>query len=210
MLFLAIVDWLRVVKEAGWLTIPLFGGSIAAVFIICERTYALRKAAVLPPDLTDAVLRNRPASGGEFSVLGRVIHFAERHVEDPEATKASARMEVMRLERGVRFLDVIYTGAPLLGLIGTVSGLLEAFNSTKNQLTGLPDPGRFTQSVGYALSATLLGLVVALVALVGNGYIQRNIDKYAAQLDVLLERILARAKSGHAEASKPTVETNAS
>jgi len=210
MLFLAIVDWLRVVKEAGWLTIPLFGGSIAAVFIICERAFALRKAAVLPPDLTDAVLRNRPASGGEFSVLGRVIHFAERHVEDPEATKAYARMEVMRMERGVRYLDVIYTGAPLLGLIGTVSGLLEAFNSTKNQLTGLPDPGRFTQSVGYALSATLLGLVVALVALVGSGYIQRNIDKYAAQLDVLLERILARAKSGHAATNKPTVETTAS
>ena len=52
-------------------------------------------------------------------------------------------------------------------------------------------PVRFTESVGYALSATLLGLMVAVVALVGNGYLQRRIDKHAARLDVLLERMLA-------------------
>jgi biopolymer transport protein ExbB len=190
----AIVDWLRVFKEAGWLAYPLIAGSAVAVFIICERAFALRRAAVLPPDLADAVLQNRPASGGDHSVLGRVIHFAERHAADPDATKAYARLEVMKMERGVRYLDVIYTGAPLLGLIGTVSGLLEAFNSTRNEITGLPDPARFTQSVGYALSATLLGLCVALVALGGSGYIQRRIDHHAAQLDVLLERVLARVR----------------
>jgi len=51
---------------------------------------------------------------------------------------------------------------------------------------------KFTESVGYALSATLIGLVVALIALVGNGYLQRRIDAQAARLDVLVERILAR------------------
>jgi biopolymer transport protein ExbB len=54
---------------------------------------------------------------------------------------------------------------------------------------------QFTESVGYALSATVLGLCIALPALVGSGYLQRLIDKHAAQLDVLLERVLAR----HAE-----------
>ena len=52
-----------------------------------------------------------------------------------------------------------------------------------------------TESVGYALSATLLGLCIAVVALIGNGYLQRRIDKHAARLDVLLERVLASQAS---------------
>lgn len=193
-MFLAVVDLARVFKEAGLLAYPLLACSVAAIFIICERAFALRTTAVLPPELAEAVLLNKQTVGGRFSVLGRVIEFAERHATDPDATKAYARLEVMKMERGVRYLDTIYTGAPLLGLIGTVSGLLGAFASTRDQITGLPDPGKFSQSVGYALSATLLGLIVALVALAGNGLIQRRIDKHAAQLDVLLERVIARVR----------------
>jgi biopolymer transport protein ExbB len=60
---------------------------------------------------------------------------------------------------------------------------------------------QFTESVGYALSATLIGLVVAIIALGGNGYLHRRIDHHAARLDVLLERILAQ-KSGPATAAE--------
>lgn len=193
-MFLAVVDWVRVFKEAGFLAYPLLACSVIVVFIIIERAIALRTASVLPPELAEAVLLNKATSGGRYSVLGRVIEFAERHASDPDATKAYARLEVMKMERGVRYLDTIYTGAPLLGLIGTVSGLLGAFASTRDQVTGLPDPGKFSQSVGYALSATLLGLAVALLALVGNGFIQRRIDHHTAQLDVLLERVIARVR----------------
>jgi biopolymer transport protein ExbB len=59
--------------------------------------------------------------------------------------------------------------------------------------SGLPDPVKFTQGVALALSATLLGLTIAIPALVGGGYLQRKVENYAAQLDVLLERILSRA-----------------
>ena len=193
-MILAVVDFVSVFKGAGALAYPLAACSVAAVFIICERAFALRTTAVLPPELAEAVLLNKATAGGRFSVLGRVIEFAERHASDPDATKAYARLEVMKMERGVRYLDTIYTGAPLLGLIGTVLGLLGAFASTRDQLTGLPDPAKFSQSVGYALSATLLGLMVALIALAGNGYIQRRIDHHAAQLDVLLERVIARVR----------------
>ena len=65
---------------------------------------------------------------------------------------------------------------------------------------GMPDPVRFTESVGYALSATLLGLCIAVVALIGNGFLQRRIDKHAARLDVLLERVLAN----HSPAASPS------
>lgn len=178
------------VKEAGLLAYPLGLCSCVAVFIIIERGYALRNAGIIPDDLADAVLQGRTTTGGTHSTLGRVIDFVERHPGDSDGAKAYARLEIMRMERGVSYLDVIYTGAPLLGLIGTVSGLLGAF-SVIDPETHMPDPVQFTESVGYALSATLLGLVIAVVALVGNGYLHRRIDKHAARLDVLLERILA-------------------
>ena len=90
--------------------------------------------------------------------------------------------------------DVIYAAAPLIGLTGTVTGLLEVFSQISPD-TGLPDPVKFTSGVALALSATVLGLCIAIPSLVGSGYLQRKVENYAAQLDVLLERILQRGRS---------------
>lgn len=189
---LAVIDFMRICRETGWyLGIPLLICLTVAVFVIVERLYALREGAVVPEHLAVAVIEGTATGGDSRSTLGRIMVFSSRHVTDADATKAYARLEVSRLERGVSFLDTIYAAAPLLGLIGTVSGLLQAFSVVDPQ-TGMPDPVKFTESVGYALSATVLGLCIALVALVGGGFLQRIIDKRAAQLDLLLERVLAR------------------
>jgi biopolymer transport protein ExbB len=190
-MFLAAIDGMRIIREAGLLAYPLGLSSLFAVFIIFERGFALRNAAIIPADLADSALQGKPVSGGNYSTLGRIINFVERHPGDADGAKAYTRLEIMKMERGVSYLDIIYTGAPLLGLIGTVSGLLTAF-SVIDPDTHMPDPVKFTESVGYALSATLIGLCVAVVALVGNGYLQRRIEHHAARLDVLLERILVR------------------
>ena len=95
------------------------------------------------------------------------------------------------MERGLPYLDIIYAAAPLIGLTGTVWSLLRVFSAISGE-TGLPDPVQFTSGVALALSATLLGLSIAIPALVGGGYLQRKVESFAAQLDVLLERILAR------------------
>lgn len=190
MLF-ASIDFLRIVREAGLLIYPLGLCSLIAVFIIVERFVALRRAVVIPEELAEAVIEGRTPAGDKRSTLGRILDFASRHVGDVEAVKAYARLEVIRMERGVGYLDIIYAAAPLIGLIGTVTGLLGAFSVVDPQ-TRMPDPVQFTESVGYALSATVLGLCIALPALVGSGHLQRVIDKHAAQLDVLLERVLAR------------------
>ena len=84
---------LDVFKGAGLLIYPLALCSIAAVFIICERLYALRQAAVLPDDLVDAVVHGRPYSGGQHSVLARILQFATEQNHDAEAVKAFARLE---------------------------------------------------------------------------------------------------------------------
>jgi biopolymer transport protein ExbB len=193
-MILAAIDGMRLIREAGLLAYPLGLCSLVAVFIICERSFALRNATIIPDDLAQASLEGKPIAGGQHSALGRIIAFIERHPGDADGAKAYARLEIMKMERGVNYLDVIYTAAPLIGLIGTVSGLLVAF-SVIDPDTKMPDPVRFTESVGYALSATLLGLCIAVVALIGNGYLQRRIDKHAARLDVLLERVLANQGS---------------
>jgi biopolymer transport protein ExbB len=189
-MFFAMLD---VVKGAGVLIWPLLLCSAGAVFIVCERAYALRKAAVMPQDLVDAVVSGRPLMGGKHTVLARIVEFAELHKNDEGAVKAFARLELNRMERGIPYLDVIYAAAPLIGLTGTVTGLLQVFSQISPD-TGLPDPVAFTKGVALALSATVIGLSIAIPSLVGSGYLQRKIENYAAQLDVLLERILQRGR----------------
>jgi biopolymer transport protein ExbB len=186
---------LDIFKGAGLLIYPLALCSLIAVYILCERLYALRKGAVLPDDLVEAVVRGTAYSGGSHSVLARVLAFAAEHKDDPEAIKAFARLEINRMERGIPYLDVIYAAAPLIGLTGTVTGLLQVFSQISPE-TGLPDPAAFTKGVALALSATVIGLSIAIPALVGAGFLQRKIENYAVRIDLLLERVLShQAKS---------------
>lgn len=189
-MYLALID---ILAGADLLIYPLGLCSVVMVFILCERAYALRQVAIMPHDLVDAVVAGKPITGGRHSVLARVIEFAERHPGDEDAVKAFARLELNRMERGLPYLDIIYAAAPLIGLTGTVWALLKVFSSISGE-TGLPDPVEFTSGVALALSATLIGLTIAIPALVGGGWLQRRVENYAAQLDVLLERILARAE----------------
>ena len=190
-MILAAID---ILKGADLLVYPLAVCSVVLVFILAERSYALRRSAILPDDLVDAVVGGRPIAGGQFSVLSRIVSFSEQHPNDPDAVKAFARLEVNRMERGVPYLDVIYAAAPLIGLTGTVTGLLQV-ESHPGLVHLVSDPAKFTSGVSLALSATVLGLLIAVPALVGGGILQRRVEKYAAQLDVLLERILARANA---------------
>ena len=189
-MYLAAID---VLTGAGLLIYPLAICSAAAIFIICERSYALRKVAVMPQDVVDAVIAGRALMGGKHTVLARIVDFAEQHPNDEGAVKAFARLEVNRMQRGVPYLDVIYAAAPLIGLSGTVTGLLRVFSQISPD-TGLPDPVQFTQGVALALSATVIGLSIAIPSLVGSGYLGRKVDNYAAELEVLLERILRRTR----------------
>src|ERR1041385_6587691 len=115
-MFLGVIE---VFNGAGVLFFPLALCSAAAVFIICERAFALRRAAVMPQDLVDAVISGRPLIGGKHTVLARIVDFAEQHKNDEGAVKAFARLEINRMERGIPYLDVIYAAAPLIGLTGS-------------------------------------------------------------------------------------------
>jgi biopolymer transport protein ExbB len=199
MIILPAFAMIQIVKGAGLLIYPLGICSVAMVYIICERTYALRKNVIMPQDLVDAIIQNKPYSGGRHSALARILEFAEEHQQDEDAVKAFARLELNRMERGISYLDVIYAAAPLIGLSGTVTGLLQVFSQISPD-TGLPDPVAFTTGVALALSATVIGLSIAIPALVGSGYLQRKVENYAVQMDSLLERINSRRANGRVPA----------
>ena len=181
----------EILRDAGIFVYPLGLWSLVGFYIVFERLYALRRQAVLPNDLVDAIIQGRPAKGGEDSVLARILAFAEVHLHDEGAVRAFGRLEVNRMERGFVFLEIIVGAAPLLGLLGTVTGLVKVF-STISPETGLPDQTAFTQGIALALTTTVLGLTIAIPCLVGSGYLQRRVETYAVQIESLLERIDAR------------------
>lgn len=200
-MILAAID---IFTGAGFLIYPLGACSVAMAFIIVERAFYLRRVNIMPADLVDAVNQGRPLMGGRHTSLARIVEFAESHSNEEGAVKAFARLEVNRMMRGVPYLEIIYAVAPLLGLMGTVSGLLRVF-SLINPDTGLPDPVPFTKGIALALSATLIGLSIAIPALLGSGYLQRKVENYAAELEVLLERMLRRGSGKSALAKEPAV-----
>ena len=102
--------------------------------------------------------------------------------------RAYARLEVNRMERGFVFLEIIIGAAPLLGLLGTVTGLVQVFGNVSLD-TGMPDPSAFTQGIALALTTTVIGLAVAIPCLVANSYLQRKVETYAVQFESLLEQI---------------------
>lgn len=182
---------MNIIEGAGVFIYPLGLCSIVAVYMIIERLIALRKRSVIPIVLRDRLIVGKldQVEANDASVAGRIMMFFRENDPDPEALKAYARYEVASLSRGMFLLDVIIAAAPLIGLLGTVVGLIQVFSHISLE-TGMPDPGPFVKGVALALTTTVLGLVVAIPALLGNGYISRRIEMFAAQLEVLLERLV--------------------
>ncbi len=179
---------LEILKDAGIFVYPLAVCSFIGAFIICERLFSLRSSAVLPPKLVDQIGSAQPIPDESASSLGRIIAFWRRHEKEVGAVKAYARLEVNRMERGLVFLEIIIGAAPLLGLLGTVTGLVTVFSNVSLE-TGLPDPAAFSKGIALAMTTTVIGLCVAIPCLIANGYFQRKVETYAVQIESLLEQM---------------------
>ena len=179
---------LEILKGAGVFVYPLMLCSFVGGFIIFERLFALRRVAIMPAHIVEGIVEGSPSDGGGRSALGRIIAYWKRHEQDEGAVRAYARLEVNGMERGFVFLEIIIGAAPLLGLLGTVTGLVQVFGNVSLD-TGMPDPSAFTQGIALALTTTVIGLAVAIPCLVANSYLQRKVETYAVQFESLLEQI---------------------
>lgn len=168
---------------------PLLILSVLGVLIIVERLLALRGSRVIPRYLQESIMRGEPEYRDDESVAARILRFVHRTDPDPDRLKAFTQLEILRMERGLFVLEIVVAAAPLIGLLGTVTGLVGVFANIDPD-SGLPDPGAFVEGVALALNTTILGLAVAIPALVGNSYLNRRIDTLAAQINVGIERII--------------------
>lgn len=176
------------ITNAGIFAYPLVVFSFIAVFITVERLIALRNSSVIPREMVQAFVESRieEVEVDTRSVMGRIITFFRDRDPDADALSAFARLEVTRMERGVFLLEIVVGASPLLGLLGTVTGLTQVFGGFSAD-TGLPDPGVFIQGIALALNTTILGLAVAIPALVAHAYLMRRIDSLAARINVGVE-----------------------
>ena len=184
---------------------PLLVCSIAGVAIILERTWALQRRRIISPALAQAV-EKRPAtpeqtetvrvlSESDTTVLGRLVQAVFAHAslpktENVEAMQALARQIVGRMERGLTTLSLIAELGPLLGLLGTVIGMVQLFEDVAKK--GLGDPTMISRGIYEALTATMTGLGIAIPALIAYMYLRRRIEVLVLELERHTNELLTR------------------
>jgi biopolymer transport protein ExbB len=177
----------------------LYGASIIGLTFIIERGLALRAAKVLPPEVTAALETCRTTEDLPMlrricqqhpSPLARLLLMAEKRrlysrAENVGGIETAARHEVSRLERGLVVLEIVVGIAPLLGLVGTIYGLITLFASLG--ASGLGDNSRLANGIALALNSTLLGLITAIPSLVAWSYYNKKVESMAIEMASLCD-----------------------
>ena len=184
---------------------PILVCSVAALAIILERTWALRRQKIVSPQLEKAlqaqprspenVAKLKALSDGDETVLGGLVREAFAHAtlskpENVEAIQAVARQSSGRMERGLTTLALVAELGPLLGLLGTVSGMVRLFSDVAAH--GLAEPGMISKGISEALHATYAGLSIAIPALIAYMYLRRRIENLSLELERLVNELLTR------------------
>jgi biopolymer transport protein ExbB len=197
---------LSIIQAAGWPIWPLILCSIAALTIIIERLISLRASQIAPASLLDEVLgvtrSSLPGSDvvnklAENSLLGGVFATGLRSViAEPRITEeavrqsfeSAGRIALHRLERYLNTLGTIAAAAPLLGLFGTVIGMIEIFGSQAP--TGGTNPQQLAHGISIALYNTAFGLMIAIPALMFYRYFRGRVDEYLLTMELATERLV--------------------
>lgn len=183
-----------VIKAAGWPIRPLIYASIIAVAIIVERLWALRSEVVAPASLLPEVSRLVKQGGitrescaklAQHSLLGEIFASALLNANNSrevikESVEESGRVVVHKLERYLNTLGTIATVSPLLGLLGTVIGMVELFGAFTS--TG-HDVAQFARGISVALYNTAGGIVVAVPAMIFYRFFRGRVDAFIVDME---------------------------
>jgi biopolymer transport protein ExbB len=186
---------LEIAKSGGWLMWPIILCSVISAAIILERFWSLQQRRVLPPHLTrqvwDWVSKNQLnhkhiQSLHEGSPLGEILAagLSNRHRERvvmKESIEDTGRHVVYELERYLNTLGTIAAISPLLGLLGTVIGMVKVFAAITAH--GVGDPTVLAGGISEALITTAAGLSVAIPSLIGYRYLRGRVDALVLQME---------------------------
>ena len=184
----------KIINDAGWPIYPLLLASIISVALIIERIIALRKSKVLPPQLLPELLAlyqskqvtpdviNKVESN---SPLGRVLAAGLRNDKSSryvmkEAIEEAGRIVTHELERFLNGLGTIATASPLMGLFGTVVGMIEIFGASSPSGT---NPQALAHGISVALYNTGFGIMIAVPALIAYRYFRAVVEDYVVEME---------------------------
>jgi biopolymer transport protein ExbB len=209
-------------SRGGLFMWPLLVCSIVSVTIMILRGLALRRKIVMPAAIEAEIERLAPGENPERlsrlayhdpSSLARITRVALQHLRGPrsenvEVVQTRARHEMVRLERGLIILEVIVGIAPLLGLIGAVSGLVHVF-SHLGLSSGASDTRQIALGIAEALNATVFGLSIAVPTLIGFTYFSRKVEVMSVEMETLVLELInncyyGRGTREHKTAQIPT------
>ena len=186
---------LSIIEAAGWPIWPLILCSIIALAIIGERMWTLRRNLVVPRELLPRVVQEFRQNGvtpdmvkrlSEHSPLGQVFAAALRNFNSPpavmkEAIEEAGRAVAIELERFLTTLGTIAAIGPLLGLFGTVIGMIEIFGSQTPQGS---NPLVLAHGISIALYNTAFGLVVAVPSMIFYRYYRAKVDAMLVDMEL--------------------------
>ena len=185
----------EIIKAGGPVMWPIIALSITAAAILLERLWSLQEQRVIPKELTEKVWKlvasgqltdKHVAALAQNSALGQILaaglanrHRSREHIK--EAIEDTGRHVVHELERFLNMLGTIAAVSPLLGLLGTVIGIILAFSAITHQ--GVGDPKVLSGGIGQALIATAAGLIVAIPSLMGYRYLKGRVDELVIAME---------------------------
>ena len=192
----------------------LFATSVVGLTFIVERGLALRWRRVVPSEVEAAVEACltpadvpslRRVCQQHKSPISRLLLLAAEHLDWPkaeivDAVQTRARNEISRLERGLVVLEIIVGIAPLLGLVGTILGMMTAFGNVG--AAGQIDPTELAKGISLILRATLFGLLIAIPALVFWSYYSKKVESIALEMESLCDEFLRRQYREETQAPK--------
>jgi biopolymer transport protein ExbB len=191
---------IAVIVKGGLTMIPLLAASLISVTVILERLYFWRRLRAHEVDSTVLSLvaegdlkQALQVAGTSRHPVARVLHagLVSRDASPGTAMQAAAQAELRQLRRYLPVLDTVITLAPLLGLLGTITGMISAFGIVSE--AGLGQPHAITGGIAEALIATATGLLVAIVTLIPYNYFRARVEdmtdameERATRLELLL------------------------
>ena len=182
----------------------LLATSVVCVAFIVERGFALRWRRIVPPEIEAAVQScQTPADVPMLkrvcqqhdAPLSRLLQLSVEHLDWPkadnvDALQTRARHEIVRFERGLVVLEIIVGIAPLLGLVGTIVGMITVFRDVGK--TGLNDAAQLAEGIALILRATLAGLLIAIPSLIFWSYYTKKVEMLAVEMETLCDEFVRR------------------
>ncbi|ACD82974.1 MotA/TolQ/ExbB proton channel family protein [Candidatus Methylacidiphilum infernorum] len=193
------------VEGSGLFIYPVILCSIVGLAIILERSFSLRRSKIIPKKLVKAIEELGWGENPEpieklcqdqKSPLSRLVYLCLQNMswskyENSEALQVKARAEIAQLEKGLVILEIIVGIGPLLGLLGTLSGLITIFGNVG--VHGMATQGAaIAHGISEALHTTFAGLGIAVPCLIAHSLFTRKVEAYAVEMETLCSEFLAK------------------